>query len=243
MEAREYDRLAAAEDRLWWFRGLHANIVAALAGSAGAPLRILDAGFGTGGLLRRLAAAFETAAVVGIEIDARAAATAAAKSGQHLCVGSVDLLPFADGAFDAIVSADVLCHRGVEQGRAVRGFRRCLRRGGVLVLNLPAYRWLYSAHDRAVDIARRYARAEVQALLDEAGFAGVRTSYWNTFLLPLMVLRRKLRRSVGGRSELSPLPAPIDRAFAAVLALETRLLGAGIPLPFGGSILAVAVKP
>jgi hypothetical protein len=56
-----------------------------------------------------------------------------------------------------------------------------------------------------------------------------------------MLLHRLLRR--GGGSDVALLPAPLERAFAAALALERRLRAAGLPLPFGGSILARAVKP
>jgi SAM-dependent methyltransferase len=240
VERGEYERLAAAEDRMWWFRGLHANLIAALARSR-APRRILDAGCGTGGLLARLAAAFPDAESVGIDIDAGAAAVARGKSGQPVCCGSVATLPFADGCFDAILSADVLCHRGVDAARALREFRRCLGPGGVLVLNLPAYRWLYSAHDVAVDNARRFARGELTRLLAAAGFAGIRARYWNGFLFPLMVLRRKLWRR--GASDVALLSPPAERTLGAVMALESRLAAAGLSLPFGGSLLAVAVKP
>ena len=244
MERGEYERLAAAEDRAWWFRGLHANLVGALPRAAPAPGRVLDAGCGTGGLLARLAAAFPAAAIVGLELDPGAAAVARAKSGRPLAIGSVDLLPFVDRAFDAILSADVLCHQGVDQERALHHVRRCLKPGGVLVLNLPAYRWLYSAHDVAVENARRYARGEVRDLLAAAGFARIRTRHWNTFLFPLMVVRRKLwPRGAAGASDVELLPPPVERAFGAVMALESRLLAAGISLPFGGSILATAVKP
>lgn len=227
---------------MWWFRGLHANLVAAL-GEAAAARRILDAGSGTGGLLARLAAAFPTAALVGIELDREAARLARAKSGGALCIGSVDRLPFADGAFDAVVSADVLCHRGVDGRRALRAFHRCLAPGGLLVLNLPAYRWLYSAHDAAVDNARRYGGDELRRLIAEAGFARIRTRYWNSLLFPLMVLRRKLWRRHAAASEVALAPAPLEHAFGALLALERRLQRAGLWLPFGGSLLATAVKP
>lgn len=241
MERSEYERLAAVEDRMWWFRGLHANLVAALARRDAPRRRVLDAGCGTGGLLARLAAAFPGAGIVGIDVDAAAATLARGKSGQPVCRGSVDRLPFADGCFDAILSADVLCHRGVDAERALREFRRCLGPGGVLVLNLPAYRWLYSAHDVAVANARRFARGELEGLLAAAGFAGIRARYWNSFLFPLMVLRRKLWR--GGGSDVALLSPPVERALGAIMALERRLAAAGFVLPFGGSLLAVAVKP
>jgi SAM-dependent methyltransferase len=245
VERGEYERLAATEEQMWWFRGLHANLLAALAAAGAAPPRtILDAGCGTGGLLRRLSDALPDVTLIGLDIDAGAAAIARAKSGRAVCVASIDRLPLADASLDAIFSADVLCHRGVDERAALAGFRRALKRGGVLVLNLPAYPWLYSEHDAAVDNAKRYARAEVGSLLAGAGFAAIRTCYWNTFLFPLLVLRRKLWRRgwAASRSDVALLPAPVERAFAAVMALENRLLRARMALPFGGSILAMAVK-
>jgi SAM-dependent methyltransferase len=227
---------------MWWFQALHAHLLLALRETR-APRRILDAGCGTGGLMKRLAAAFPDATVLGLDLDLGAARLAQAKGGGVLSVGSIDRLPFADDAFDAAVSADVLCHRGVDERRALAELRRCLRPGGLLALNLPAYRWLYSAHDVAVDNARRYAMDELRRLLAAAGFARVRTRYWNSLLFPLMLLRRKLWRRAGGASEVALGPAPVERAFGAVLALERRLFAAGIALPFGGSILATAVKP
>ncbi|HET7595146.1 MAG TPA: class I SAM-dependent methyltransferase [Stellaceae bacterium] len=246
MERSEYERLAAAEERMWWFRGLHDNLAAALAGAAAAPVRtVLDAGCGTGGLLLRLARARPDATLIGIDIDLGAVAAARGKSGCAVCVGSVAALPFIDRSFDAILSADVLCHRGVDERAALAGFRRCLKPGGALVLNLPAYRWLYSAHDAAVDNVRRYGRVELHDMLAAAGFAGIRSFYWNSFLFPLMVLRRKLWRRGGAdpRSDVALLPAAVERVFAAIMALEHRLLRAGAALPFGGSILAIAVRP
>lgn len=246
MERGEYERLAAAEDGMWWFRGLHANLIAAWreAGAAAGGV-LLDAGCGTGGFLRRLAAAAPDALRCGVELDEGAARIAQAKGGGRIVAGSVAYLPFADGSLDAIFSADVLCHRGVEEGAALGAFRRCLKPGGVLVLNLPAYRWLYSAHDLAVDNVRRYGRGEVVALLAAAGFAPVRARYWNSLLFPVMVLRRKLAGATASArgSDVALAWAPLERALAACLALEGRLAAAGVRLPFGGSILASAVRP
>jgi SAM-dependent methyltransferase len=240
VEAREYERLAHVEDAMWWFRGLHTNLLAMLRRERPAAAAILDAGCGTGGFLARLAAAAPGATTVGLELDPGAAGVARRKSGCPVCVGSVERLPFADSRFEVVVSADVLCHAGVDEQGALAAFRRSLRPGGILVLNLPAYRWLYSAHDAAVANARRYGRHEVEMMLHESGFARVRIRYWNTFLFPLMVLRRKLWRAA--ESDVARLPAPLERLFSAVIAAECRL-ASHLRLPFGGSILAIAVKP
>jgi SAM-dependent methyltransferase len=242
VERREYEKLAAAEERMWWFRGLHAVLAEALIGTNRAPAgTILDAGCGTGGLLARLKPALPAARLLGLDLDPGAAATARAKSGCPVFIGSVNRLPIAGGILDAVLSADVLCHHGVDVSSSLAEMRRCLKPGGVLLLNLPAYAWLLSAHDAAVDNVRRFGRAELLHLLGQAGFAPARAFYWNSFLFPLMVLRRKLWP--GGGSDVGLLPAPLERLFAAILALEARLRRAGLALPFGGSILAVAVKP
>jgi SAM-dependent methyltransferase len=238
----EYEKLYEVEDRMWWFRGTHANLAAAFRRAAPASRRpVLDAGCGTGGLLKRLKAAFPERLVLGLELDRGASAMAREKSGCPVSVGKVEALPFGDAALDGVFSADVLCHRGVDEAGTLKEFHRCLAPGGVVVLNLPAYPWLLSSHDRAVDNVRRYTRSGVVALLRRAGFEVSRTTYWNTVLFPVMVLRRKLLRG-GGQSDVALAPAPVEAVFRLVMRLETALLARGLTFPFGGSLVAVAVK-
>jgi SAM-dependent methyltransferase len=247
MERAEYERLAALDRRLWWFRGLHAQMAGALARDRAwqGGERVLDAGCGTGGLLVSLRDRVPSFELFGLELDPTAAGVAQSASGRPIVGGSVNRLPFLDATFSAILSADVLCHRGVEEATALGEFRRCLRPGGLLVLNLPAYGWLLSQHDIAVHNVRRYTAPSVRTLLASAGFARIRTGYWNTLLFPLMVLRRKLgwRREGMPASDVVLMPAPVERLFAAIVALEASLLGSGLRLPFGGSVLATAVRP
>lgn len=236
MDPAEYDKMHAVEERMWWYRGLHANLLGQLARHAAPDAAVLDAGCGTGGLLKRLAGT-----AVGLDYAEVAARYAHAKSGRPVAVGSVNDLPFAAGAFAALVSADVLAHQSVDEARALAEARRCLAPGGVVVVNLPAYGWLRSAHDRRVHQPRRYTRRGVARLLGVAGFRAIFTTYWNTILFPLMVARRLLF-SGGDAGDVRLMPGPIEAVFRAAVLLESRLIARGVPLPFGGSVLAVGVK-
>ena len=244
VEPAEYSLMDAAEDGMWWYRALHAQAALALAPllDAGAgPL--LDAGCGTGGLLARLRARWPGARLIGLEYFAPAARRAATKSGAPLVNGSVNALPFRDGSFAGAVSLDVLCHAAVAEAAMLAELHRVLVPGGLLVLNLPAFRWLHSAHDIRVQNARRYSAADARALLTAAGFRVEATHYWNALLLPLMLVQRKiLARKPSDRSDVGAFPPWLDRLFGAMTATERWLQALGLRFPAGGSLLVVARK-
>lgn len=242
MERGEYERMAAVEERGWWYLGLHANLIRAWRRIARGPgsVAVLDAGCGTGGFLAQLEHRVSDARCYGLDIDLLAATLARQKSRSAIALGSATALPFAANSFDAVFSADVLCHRGVEPSPTLQAIRYCLKPGGILVLNLPAYRWLLSGHDHAVDNVRRFGRAEIRWLLEDAGFADIRMRYWNSLLFPLMLLQRLSHRQ--GASDVALLPPPIEFLFRAIVGFETWLGDRGFCFPFGGSILATAVK-
>lgn len=244
MERMEYRRMAAVEDGMWWYRALRAGLTGRLPASPlPHPARLLDAGCGTGGLLRHLAAARPDLDLHGLEYDAEAAALAAAKSGAGIATGSVNAMPFPDASFDIIVSADVLCHAGVDEAAALAEFRRCLRPGGLLLLNLPAYQWMESAHDRHVHNIRRYTAGVARQRVAAAGFAAVKAGYWNSLLFPLMILHRLLAARRKQDSDVSLFPPWQDRLFFTVTALERRMARHGLTLPFGGSVWISATRP
>lgn len=237
MEPDEYSLMDAAEDRMWWYRALHARVLDALKGASG---RVLDAGCGTGGLLARLQRAMPYLDLVGVEWAAAASHRAAAKSGASVARGSVNALPFADASFDAAVTADVLCHAAVDPARALAELHRVLRPGGRLVVNMPAFPWLMSAHDVRVHNARRQTAAQTAAMLRAAGFAKVRAQYWNGLLLPLMIVQRKILARGDAASDVAPFPPWLNATLHGMTEFERHL---PFPLPAGGSVLAIAERP
>jgi SAM-dependent methyltransferase len=240
MERIEYQLMNSLEENFWWYRALHAVIaqrVQALQLPAGAC--VLDAGCGTGGMLKYLAQHEPQYHYSGLEWNEEASSLAEKKSGMAVTRGSVNAMPFADQQFAAILSQDVLYHRNVDEQAMLRECYRCLQPGGQLLLHVAAFQWMASAHDEHVHGARRYTAARLETLLQQNGFEVIRSGYWNSLLFPLMMLQRLTVGKHKVSSDVETVPAWQNRIFHAVLDTERRL---GLRLPFGGSVWAHAKK-
>jgi SAM-dependent methyltransferase len=244
MKPIEYKRMFVTEQTHWWYTGQRAIAFGLLDRARPAvpeSARFLDAGCGSGQNLIELAKRGGTA--VGVDIAPEAIAYCKQR-GVRVCRGDSQRLPFPTETFDVVTSFDVLYHRWVQDDRAAaRELVRTLRAGGLLLVRLPALRWLWGAHDAAVLSRHRYTRAELVALLQDAGLEVLDSSYCNTLLLPLLTLRRTLDRWTGRQgSDVGFLPAPFEWLFRSVLQIEARLLRY-IHFPVGASVIALARKP
>jgi SAM-dependent methyltransferase len=155
--------------------------------------------------------------------------------------GVAEALPVEDDSTDIAIAGDVLEHVP-DDAAAVREMARALRPGGTALVAVPAYPWLFGAHDRAVGHQRRYTRASLVDVLGANGLRPVRVTYLNALLFPLAVPGRVLRRSAPAHAESTRAPGPLDAVFYRVFRLERRLL-ARVNLPFGLSLAAIAEKP
>lgn len=221
---------------MWYFRALNRRMIHALGALLPpGPARILDAGCGTGGLIRALRAARPEWSVTGLDFSPRACAFARTRTGVDIVEGSITALPFGDREFDAVVSADVVCQ--VQGGAgALREFARVTRPGGAVVVNVPAFQWLWSYHDDTCETKHRYTRPELKALFAAAGLEVAHATYANLLALPLIAARRKLFRPSRPTSDVARYPAPVEAGFAAMAGLEFAWLRAGGSLPLGSSV-------
>ncbi len=249
MEPSEYARIAEVEEAHFWYRGLRAAVLGALARRLPPPpaggRRLLDAGCGPGGLARRLA---RFGRVVGVDLSEQALALCGrpeALPPPARVRAGVQALPFPDRSFDAAVSTDVLYHRAVaDDGAALAEIARVCRPGALVVLNLPAHEALRGAHDVVVHTARRYARADVERLARRAGLSVESLVGFNAALLPVAWVARRLqaRASAPPRSDLALPPAPLNAALSAWMAVEAGATARGWT-PFGLSLFAVLRRP
>jgi SAM-dependent methyltransferase len=236
MQLDEYRKLAAVEDRMWYFHALNRRVAHWLARTLPpGPAKLLDAGCGTGGLIKALRAAGPDWRITGLDFMPLACSLSRERTGAEIIEGSITALPFADASFDAIVSADVVCQ--VDDGAvAIAEFARCVRPGGVVLVNVPAYRWLWSYHDDTCETKHRYTRPELAGLFQDAGLDVVFASYANCLPLPLIWARRRLFRPVHPTSDVRHYSAPVDALFGTLAWAEFVWQRGGLSSPFGSSV-------
>lgn len=240
MDRSVYTAMAAIQREHWWYRGRR-RVLADVIGRLGLPsqARLLEAGCGPGGNLEMLS---RFGAVSAFEPDAEAVAAARAFGVAHVEQGSFpDTIPF-DGGFDLAGAFDVVEHVD-DDAAAVAALAAQVRPGGHVLLTVPAYAWLWSAHDERNHHRRRYTRPAIVKLLEGAGLVLRRATYFNSHLFPLVAAVRlgDALRGRGGASE-EAVPAPwLNRSLETLFAAE-RFAVSRAGYPFGVSILAVGQR-
>src|SRR5437868_13861389 len=241
MRRVEYGTMFRVEETHWWYKALHRLIFQTL--EAELPdwreKEILDVGCGTGAILKQLGNPGKN---VGIDLAPEAISFCRQRGLNNVRQGDIHALPFPDASFEAVICSSVLYHQWVSDVEgAVREMDRILRPGGTLLINVPAFPFLHSAHDEAVMTARRFRKREIRQLLQKQSFKIRRLTYWTTFLFPLAVAARTLGGSKLGRDFETDKVSFTQRIFTRVMTLELHLLRK-TSLPFGVALLAVARK-
>lgn len=238
---RDYElQTHRAEDRHWWYRGRR-RVLERVIGDLRLPARarILDAGCGSG---RNMVEFARHGTVTGIELSHTSVCLAREREAGEVVEGSVLDMAFDADAFDMAASLDVIEHLQ-DDLQALRELRRVVAPGGSLLVTVPAYQWLWSGHDEINHHHRRYRRRSLQRAGEQAGWQQVRTTYFNSLLLPAAILLRVLdrfsRKTTESSLDLWVPPEPLNWLLERPLALEAALIGGGGRIPAGLSLLAV----
>jgi 2-polyprenyl-3-methyl-5-hydroxy-6-metoxy-1,4-benzoquinol methylase len=242
MDRIVYDRMAELDSLHWWYRArreiLSRVIESRIAPKSGS--RILEIGCGTGHNLDMLG---KFGTVDAVEMDQAARDVASARLGRPAVESHLPELPGVEtGIYDLVALLDVLEH--VEDDRAsLASIAQRLRPGGRILLTVPAFQWMWSAHDEVNHHKRRYSKKTLKKVIAEAGLKVELLSYFNSLLFPLAAGARLAGRVTGKTDSDDKLPpAPLNKAFEFLFGLERYAIGK-LPFPPGVSIVAVLSAP
>ena len=247
---RAFDRLAAVEDRHFWFV-CRARVIAAAVRTVVDRLpdgyRVLEVGCGNGTLLRTLSQTCERGTVTGMDLFSGGLAWARQRSSCALVRGDVFRLPFC-GRVNVIGMFDVLEH--LEDDTAALGSLRCaLVPGGTIVVTVPAHPALWSYFDEYAHHRRRYTMKSLQTAFAGAGYRVHYMSEYMASILPLVWLGRGISAMLPRRGPRSPeqlaagdlrVVPVLNEVIRWTLSWEAGRVGRQRGLPFGASIIAVA---
>lgn len=238
MEREVYQRMQQLETRHWWFVARRQILSEILQRLVRPPrgARLMEAGCGTGGNLEMLSG-FGT--VDAFEYDAEARAIACRRFGAEIPFGALPAeIPFEKAAYDVVALFDVLEHIEADVN-SLAALRACLRPGGAIVLSVPAFPQLWSAHDKAHHHFRRYTKASLEKVARQAGLRVERSFYFNSFLFPIAVGMRKVKAVLGLESPDDTMPSgPVNAVLRMIFASERHLIGR-LSMPLGLSLAAV----
>jgi ubiquinone/menaquinone biosynthesis C-methylase UbiE len=241
MQIDDFRSLAEVEDSMWYFHALNRRMLLPLAALTQQNACVQDAGCGTGGLIRALQGVGAPWTIKGLDYSPVACSYARQRTSVPVEEGSIEAIPFGEEQFDAVLTADVICQID-DASVALAEFRRVLKSGGILAINVAAYNWMRSYHDELMDTRHRFRRSELVNLLRQAGFDIMLSSYANMLLFPLIFARRKIFVPRHPTSDVKPYPALIEAFCGSMAAMEHLLLRIGIKLPAGNSVFIVARK-
>lgn len=239
-----------SEDDHWWFVTRRALVLRHIlfVSEGNRDLKILDIGCSSGRLIRDLInEGFSQDNLYGIDISERGVEECIKLGIKHCSVMDGAEPKFEDGLFDIIVSSDSLEH--IEQeNKALDHWHRILKPGGKALIYVPAYMFLWSAHDEINHHFRRYRRSELKQKLENKSFKIVSSGYWNFSMFPIIAIARVLQRIIktkreSQKSDLEKSSALFDPIFSIILQIENYLITKwNISFPFGISTYCIAEK-
>ncbi|MGB3655481.1 MAG: class I SAM-dependent methyltransferase [Rivularia sp. (in: cyanobacteria)] len=245
MEKDFYLQYASVEDKHWWFvarRQIIEKVIQRLNLPQNA--QILEAGCGTGGNLQMLSRHGQVSAM---ELEEVACQLANQRQVTQVKRGSLpDNIPFSL-QYDLILILDVIEHLDDDLS-ALKALYYKLKPGGYLLITVPAYRFLWSEHDDINHHKRRYRLKGLKQVVKKAGYELNYSSYFNTFLFPVVAIVRVLAKLLPKQnnnqisSDLVVPSKPVNHILKLLFASERYLIDK-FTLPFGVSVLLLARKP
>ena len=240
MQKYLYKDLYELEDTHWWHKSKRANIVNLLQKflTIKNP-KILDIGCGTG---KNIEVFSKIGPTFGVDKSPEAIAYCRKRGLKTVTLGSVESTGLKSNFFDVITLLDVLEH--TDDNETLKEIYRILRPGGLLIITVPAFKFLWSKWDKVLQHKRRYSKKSLEKLLQSYQFAVEKMSYMFSFLfIPVYLVRLiKSRPSKDRYSSDFQINTPLLNYALLALARLEHFFIRYTTIPIGTSIVCIARK-
>lgn len=247
MNPAEFANIAKSERDFWWYRGMRTILFRMLDPYlAGRKIgRALDAGCGTGYFSWQVQNERQWP-ILPMDISWDGLRYARDMGAARPVQADIASLPFAESAFDLVISVDVLSHLPLgEEHRAARELSRVMAPQGLLFLRIPALDLLRSRHSEFILEHQRFTRRRLLGLMAGAGVKALRCTYANSLLMPVALAKFRIWEPLLREPAASGLDAVapwLDGLLYRVLAAEAAWLGAGHDLSAGQSLIFIGER-
>ncbi len=233
------------EKKHWWFVSRR-DIIFTLLGQLKVEKeqKILDVGCSGGILLESLKHQGYTN-TYGIDISEKAIDVCKNRGLDNVLVSPGEVTNFSDNKFDVIIASDILEHIE-DDNKALSEWYRILKPGGILLVFVPAFNFLWSQHDEVNFHYRRYTKRSLLQKILKYNFNILKSSYWNFSLFFAVIIPRLSQRLFRKNNkkfndqlrEVNPL---INTSVINLVKIENVLLKY-INFPVGSSVFVVCEK-
>ena len=244
MDKSEYQRMYNLESNFWWYKVLHELVDFTIRKNKPVDdIRVFDAGCGTG---RMMEICQKYGRISGIDFSPEAVRFAKQRGLPNIEIGDLNDYTFEKDNYDGVICLDVLYHTGIRDDLAVvEKFHQTLKKGGILIINLPAFDYLKRSHDVVVHTKKRYRKKSFVNELKKIGFTIESSSYRLPhlyFIILISKLFRGNRKVNESESDLKELPSWLNALLIFFGRLENWWLKQGFSIPVGSSLFIIAKK-
>ena len=153
-------------------------------------------------------------------------------------VSDACMLPYQDNFFDVVISCDVFEHID-NHTKAASEVYRVLKADGALVFTVPAFQFLFSSHDVALQHFRRYNKKGIQSLLNQFDS---NIYFWNSILFLPMAITRIINKNSEPKVDHGNVPTWLNTIFFYLLKIDNFLIKRNLSMPIGLSLVGYCFK-
>lgn len=247
MREQFYDELSSLVDWHWWYQGRKKIVFSCLEKyKKNGGEKILDIGCGVGGMLGALDRYGKTC---GIDNSFKSISICRKKGFPNTCFSNVTNLPFKDGKFSLVSILDVIEHVDDDKN-VMREVSRVCKPGGLVLLTVPAFQFLWGNIDIVTHHKRRYTAKGLRDVLRGSELRVDYLTYFNFLLFPLIAALRISDRLLFNRFKNEETmksdftynkPGVMNNLLTLLFSVESRILSL-CKVPFGVSILCILKK-